>query len=1093
MMKNVVVWLSVLLIAGAADAVSTVWNPAVNGIYPPATGNWHDRANWTQGAVPGDYKVVFNVTNAAECVVTDTQTATQLVQGDNGAADAGVIRIRSGGNLTTGISPTGAKNWSGIGYNRRATLIVETGGIYQAIDHLWIGLTSGGMGTLIVEGGTVNVAGQFGLGWSGGTGVARIKRGILNLDRIDPAQSISDTSVLDIEEGTVTINGDQTNGVERYVKAGRITAYGGKGAVLWDYNVRHAGQTTLVAVDTLGQRSAHWHVADTVYPTDDIVVVPFDARDFGIVADGVTDVTQAIQSALIEISRLGGGALFLPEGRYRVNGTLTIPSRVMLRGDWQVPQAGQPMKGTILQAYAGRGDEGGTPFIELGDSSAVNGIALWYPEQLPTDIRPYPPTIHGGGATVENVTFVNAYFGFTTYRNGITARPFLRNIYGTPLRTGIEYDCLADIGRIETVHFSPDYWADSGLAHAPTAHEHDDWIFSNGTGVIVRRIDWSYSAYVTVEGYNIGLALRPSRYDGKYPNGQSYQFSLQGCKTGVYVEASAYAGYQFTRFNIEGAETGIHLGEKADQANLFHSAWINATKDAVFSEGAARLLMMSSTIQGGTVRLKGGYLSVMNSDFKSRAGIHIELDSDVRGAAILGNRFTMGARIINNTADPVTIDHTPRAVDPMPAYGYKKPARAFKPSKSDLYVVTQAPYNAKADGVTDDTVAFRGALAAAAQGGGIVFVPGGTYRMEGPLVVPTGVELRGIFDSPHGTREKGSLLYVCAGRNDAQGTPFIQIAPRGGIRGLTFHYSEQIYDEKDLVNYGMVPYPFLMRGLGEDIYVINIAATIPYQLLDLATYRCDRHYVDYILSTALKTGIQVGSGCVDGQIHNCQFNPSAYTHQGQYYDGIPTGTADKIHKILWRDARPYLFGHMTGEVLHENFVFGGFRGFHLVREAGGGPSGHCLGMGVDQCTNALQIDGIGSGGLDMINSQIVTVNGTIGRYLETGAALADTFRMFSSAGWGMHQYSAVINSGNVRLQLFHLARDGETGVFKVLNDARLQSLGGNLADYLAPPRPFLSIQEAATAEFIGNILNTTSAQMPVNQSNVISMGNVRVH
>jgi hypothetical protein len=151
-----------------------------------------------------------------------------------------------------------------------------------------------------------------------------------------------------------------------------------------------------------------------------------------------------------------------------------------------------------------------------------------------------------------------------------------------------------------------------------------------------------------------------------------------------------------------------------------------------------------------------------------------------------------------------------------------------------------------------------------------------------------------------------------------------------------------------------------------------------------------------------------------------------------------------------------------------------------------------MGMGVDQCTNALQIDDIGSGGLDMINSQIVTVNGTDGRYLETGISFEDTFRMFSSAGWGTHEFSAVINGGDVKLQLFHLARDGESGAFKVLNDASLQNLGGNLTDYLAPPRPFLTIETTATAEFIGNIINTRYDQMPTNSSNVTSIGNIRV-
>jgi len=92
---------------------------------------------------------------------------------------------------------------------------------------------------------------------------------------------------------------------------------------------------------------------------------------------------------------------------------------------------------------------------------------------------------------------------------------------------------------------------------------------------------------------------------------------------------------------------------------------------------------------------------------------------------------------------------------------------------------------------------------------------------------------------------------------------------------------------------------------------------------------------------------------------------------------------------------------------------------------------------------------------------------------------------------GTHQYSAVISGGNVELQLFHLARDGETGAFKVENLAQLQSYGGNLDDYLAAGHPFLTIAPTASAGFTGNILNTTDAQMPINSANTMALGNLR--
>lgn len=1129
----------------SSSTATITWNKSTT------PGNWGTSTHWTPynaGSPDGNFRCVFNKAGAGEAVVTGTHVFNQLLQGSNGPG--GVIRISAGGSLTA------TAGWISIGHNNTARLIVEEGGRCSFFGHMWLAMNNGADAVIEVNGGTITGGGDFGMGWhdgapSPGTATAKIyvNGGSLNLSHWGGTGAIQPGSFIDIKAGSVTLLGDRTPDVAAFVDAGRITAYGGTGKVIYDYNITNPGKTTVRAVEGvdgdvnadggvnikdlgilaedwltadcdspanldpwcfvdlrdfaalaanwLSGIATDWHIVQTVYPTDDIIVAPYDARALGIAADGITDVTDAIQDALILVDNIGGGTLFLPAGNYRVSGNLTVPGRVTLRGDWQQPQPGQPLTGTILQAYAGRGDENASPFIELSGGAGINGITIWYPEQQPDNIQPYPPTVHGGGNTVENVTFVNSYTGFTTYREGTTARPFVRNVYGTPLKAGIEFDCLADIGRIETVHFSPAFWAGSGLPDSPTDGRHEAWIYSNGTGVIVRRIDWSYSCYVTVEGYSIGFALRPSRFDGHYSNGQSYGFNLLDCQTGVYIEASAYAGYQFTRFNIQGARTGVYLADTATETDTFHTCTINAENDAVLSDGSAKVMMMSCDIQHGTVDINGGYLSVINSSFAAAGDNHIELSSDVRGVSILGNLFVGGAQILNGTSYPVYIDHTPLAVDPLPDYNFRKPTAPYHPAKAELFVVTEPPFSAAADGVTDDTAAFRAALAAAgANGGGIVFVPGGNYRLNGSLLIPSGVELKGIFDCPHSPREKGSLLNVCGGRGDADGIPFIQLESGAGIRGLSFHYPEQVYDEDDndpqTGMYGMVPYPFLIRGLGSDVYVINVAATIPYQLLDLATHKCDRHYVDYIMATALKTGIHVGGGSEDGRIHNCQLNPSAYTHQALYYDSIPFNTSDNIHKILWRDATPYLFGSMAGEVLHENFVFGGAKGVHFVRENGAGPSGYCMGFGVDQCTNALQVDDVGDGGLDMINSQIVTVNAAAGRYLETSASLNDTFRMFSCAGWGTHQYSAAVYGGDVRLQSFHIAPDGEAGVFLVKNSASLQNLGGDLRDRLASGTPFVTSDPAASAAFVGNIINADAAQMPTNAANVVSVGNIRV-
>lgn len=1090
-----------LLAAGALAQASTNY-------FVKATGWWDDNSKWNANTGSGTVNIapvndpVAKVNSKAGKTITLTNSAVvgflALNSGDTTSdvvINGGALRCQQDGN--------GA--WNAVGYNKSSAMLIKNGGSWVCDGRLDVGLFDSVNGqanlfTMAANSGDVAVSNDFTLGRSfdgshTAAATADILGGTLYVGGtlgIDP----DGVNTLNLSgNGIVVAAGDQSAQIQNYILAGKITANGGSGTPIVDYNASNPGKTTLRA--HAGSLTPHWQVAPAVYSTNELIITPFNAlTDFGIVGDGITDVTAALQEALVVIANVGGGSLFLPSGFYKVGGNLTIPAGVTLRGDWKKPQPGLPITGTVLMAYAGRDNASAPSFITLTGSGGVNGIAVWYPEQLPTDIRPYPITFgNGGAATIENITLVNSWFGFSSYREGTAGRPFVRNIYGTPLKTGIEFDCIADIGRIESVHFSPAYWAGSGLAHAPTAGEHESWIYNNGTGIILRRLDWSYSCYVMVEGYNIGVALRPSRWDGKVPNGQSYGFDLINCRYGIYDESSAYAGYQFTRFNITGAETGVYIGPDHKESVMFHTCAVDASAAAFQCEGTnARVLMVSCDLQQGVLNMNRGYLSVMNSDFGATPSNHIVLGSEVQGASILGNRFAGAPSIADNTVYPVKIDHAPLNLDPLPPYDYRKPGAAYQPAQTNLFVVTAAPFNAQADGVTDDTPAFSNALAAAAAtGGGTVFVPGGNYRLDGTLTVPSGVELRGVFDIPHGTNIKGSLLNIYSGHNVSNGVPFIQLEAGAGIKGLNFHYPNQIFDGTDANGMlGFVPYPYMIRGLGSEVYVVNISATLPYELLDLGTYQCDRHYVDYIFSTCLKTGIRVGGGSDGGQLHNVQFNPNSYTFQNGVYDSIPAGTSSQIHLLMKRDATPYLFGHMTNEVVHECFVFSGARGMHLVEENGQGPSGHCLGMGVDAAIHAFQIDKVGAADFQPINSQIVATDGIKGRYLVAGAGLSETFSMFSSAGWGAHQYSAVIQGGHVKLQNFHLARDGETGAFKIENSAHVESYAGNLDDFLAAGKPFLTIAPTATALFAGNILNTVAAQMPTNSANVTSLANLRL-
>jgi hypothetical protein len=95
-----------------------------------------------------------------------------------------------------------------------------------------------------MNGGTVSVAGMFGLGWQGGTGTAHIEGGTLYLSQWHPTDSIKGSSVLELSgTGTVVITGNYVASIASFISSGKITANGGPN-VAYGYD-SGANKTTL--------------------------------------------------------------------------------------------------------------------------------------------------------------------------------------------------------------------------------------------------------------------------------------------------------------------------------------------------------------------------------------------------------------------------------------------------------------------------------------------------------------------------------------------------------------------------------------------------------------------------------------------------------------------------------------------------------------------------------------------------------------------------------------------------------------------------------------------------------------------------------
>jgi len=186
-------------------------------------------------------------------------------------------------------------------------------------------------------------------------------------------------------------------------------------------------------MSTHAAEKLNWRIIPLDESTPDVIVAGCDVRECGAKGDGKTDDTAAFQAALDKLAGAGGGTVFVPSGKYAIRGNLVIPFNVTLRGQWSEPTG--KLTGSVLMAYAGRGDADGAPFITLRVSAAVKDMAIWYPDQDPANIVPYPFCLmqeRTGPTMIERVTLVNAYQGISKSREsgGLLN---VKSVFGAPL------------------------------------------------------------------------------------------------------------------------------------------------------------------------------------------------------------------------------------------------------------------------------------------------------------------------------------------------------------------------------------------------------------------------------------------------------------------------------------------------------------------------------------------------------------------------------------------------------------------------------------------------------------------------------------
>ncbi len=395
-----------------------------------------------------------------------------------------------------------------------------------------------------------------------------------------------------------------------------------------------------------------------------------NVRDFGAKGDGIHDDTVAIQNAL-NYAKEKLPICYLPPGLYRLNHTLNIPGGVTLIGASGGANHSRTPNGSTLLIYGGKGNTDGEPAIILDWSSTIRQITIHYPEQLPPpNVIPYPWTIQGRGELCQiiDVIMTNPYkaMDFGSHHNELH---LIRNVFACPLKVGVYVDRCTDIGRIENVHFSPNFWKRSRLEpKLPTGgftHQDDidgfqnkllsPYLIENFIGFKLGKTDWQYISNSFVIFAKIGFLF------DDFGNGSGNALITQsGADCGPVAvdirKSQGHAGVQFA--NCQFMATILIGPENKGTIKIANCGFwpVRQTGEQIIKEDSGTLILTGCHFADWDIgnygkpciRVSSGRILISSTEFMTDKTA-ILFEEGLIAASLISSVFRGQGKIVNNS------------------------------------------------------------------------------------------------------------------------------------------------------------------------------------------------------------------------------------------------------------------------------------------------------------------------------------------------------------------------------------------------------------------------------------------------------------
>ncbi len=796
---------------------------------------------------------------------------------------------------------------------------------------------------------------------------------------------------------------------------------------------------------TIGSKLIH-----TKYYTDKAIVADADVTAFGAYGDGIHDDYMAFQAALDYAELIGDGTIFIPVGTYKISRALRISEGVALIGDSPIITDGESKRpeGTVLYAYSGRGKEDEENFIQTQIGAEIHNLSIYYPEQDPANIVPYSYTIAQMGQygiSVNNVNLVNSYNGIRMGHN-VNALQNIVNVTGCILNTGILLDNNVDICRMQNIHFSPEYWTNSGLEEMDGATKAivKDYTKNNAVGFKLQHIDWIYLSDVELDSMYVGIMLMQTERAGQTggPNGQIYNFNINNCEYGIYCDYINAIGMMFTNGNVV-AGYPFYFGLKfSSSATINNTAIHTVGSYGVRNDGDGDITLDRCKIKSRHTIPNGVALSFANGSF-AVTNTTIEnfiTDIELSGVAKASKAINVNTEATLTKYDPYSFltttwdeEYVTKDYSEM---DYEQEL-ITRPSADNFIDITKYEYSG------DTSKGIAGKLQSAIDelyklGGGLVYVPSGQYTLETNIVVREGVEVRGSANAPHHSQVDSTIFFTDFGRYTMEtettaekATALFTLKNRAGISGFKIARPKQFEKEK------FVPYSYTIRGEGMAVYVNNVTDCNAYYGLDLFTNKCDVHAISGYNGAPLKNGVVVGGLSTNGIVKNCQ--QICHFYYDNPYVGFQNETLTKaLLNTQFEKLECYVVKDTVDQIFFNNFAFGTRSGI-VIDE---GADAFILAQGTDSSSYPLLARGSTNGGkVDIINTQLVVLGSASDReYIRVENTFQGDLNIIQTNMWGEPVNGMTVRGGNVYFNQGTMLRAGAIGV-RVYENTNLKLSG----------------------------------------------------